>query len=238
MSKYENKNALKHGAFAEVAILPNEDSKEFEELHDTVLCEWNPEGPTEHGLVMSLTKDLWRKRRLGRFYQREIEKLLERRRELERLDKVMFPLLESVLFEPGSENLRPITEQELSDILGAPAANHFKAQCPRENYKDDRSWLSAIQEKILELLANVQSDPRTAVAMVQDELSDEEFSNREMEIEERIDARIEKTTKRLGQIKTMKAIGIGNRRVSVTNQPLQQIEVAAGMDARNESNNH
>ena len=107
MSKYENKNALKHGAFAEVVILPNEDSKEFEELHDTVLCEWNPEGPTEHGLVMSLTKDLWRKRRIGRFYQRNIEKILERRRELERLDKIMIPLLESVLFEPGSENCVP-----------------------------------------------------------------------------------------------------------------------------------
>src|ERR1039457_6454690 len=74
MNKYENQNALKHGAFAEVVILPNEESKEFEELHDTVLREWNPEGPTEHGLVMSLTKDLWRKRRLGRFYQREIAK--------------------------------------------------------------------------------------------------------------------------------------------------------------------
>ena len=238
MSNYGNQNALRHGAFAEVVILPNEDSKEFEELHDTVLREWNPEGPTEHGLVMSLTKDLWRKRRLGRFYQREIAKLLEKGRVLERQDKGMIALLESVLFKPESEEFLPITEQELSYKLGPPLANHFKIQCSRVKYKDDREWLSAIQEKIFELLAKILSRPYTAISVVQDELSDEEFSNREMEIEERIDARIEKTIKRLGQIKTMKAIGIGNRRVSVTNQPLQQIEVAATKRARNDSDNH
>src|ERR1019366_10288664 len=124
--------------------------------------EWNPEGPTEHGLVMSLTKDLWRKRRLGRFYQREIAKLLEKGRVLERQDKGMIALLESVLFKPESEEFLPITEQELSYKLGPPLANHFKIQCPRVKYKDDREWLSAIQEKIFELLAKILSRPYTA----------------------------------------------------------------------------
>jgi hypothetical protein len=47
MVKCENKNALKHGAFAEVVILPDEDPNELKELRAALYDEWNPEGPTE-----------------------------------------------------------------------------------------------------------------------------------------------------------------------------------------------
>jgi hypothetical protein len=42
-----------------------------------------------------------------------------------------------------------------------------------------------------------------------EESSDENFAERELSFEERIDAKIAKDLKTLGQIKTMKAIGLG-----------------------------
>jgi hypothetical protein len=64
-----NKNALKHGAFAEAVILPQEDPKEFEELLSSLHNEWNPEGATEIDKVNSIAMGLWRKRRFKRYIQ-------------------------------------------------------------------------------------------------------------------------------------------------------------------------
>ena len=56
MSKKRNRNAVKHGAFAEAVILPAEDPHEFEEHHNSLKNEWNPDGPTEDDSVFSLVK--------------------------------------------------------------------------------------------------------------------------------------------------------------------------------------
>lgn len=49
-------NALKHGAFAKMMILPWEDPQEFEKLHAALVEEWKPVGPTEHDAVLSIAK--------------------------------------------------------------------------------------------------------------------------------------------------------------------------------------
>jgi hypothetical protein len=59
VSKNRNQNAVKHGAFAEVVILPGEDAKEFERLHQSLINEWKPDGPAELDAVWTLTKCLW-----------------------------------------------------------------------------------------------------------------------------------------------------------------------------------
>jgi hypothetical protein len=55
-------------------------------------------------------------------------------------------------------------------------------------------------------------------------MSHEVFADREQAFEERIDSKIDRDIKALGQIKTMKAIGIGQRRAPITVEPLKQIE--------------
>lgn len=56
-------------------------------------------------------------------------------------------------------------------------------------------------------------------------MSDESFANREQDFQEQIDATIARDIKQLGQIKTMKAIGIGqNRQPATGEQPLHQID--------------
>ena len=39
MAEKQNKNALKHGAFAETLILPGEDVKDFEDLYGSLVDE-------------------------------------------------------------------------------------------------------------------------------------------------------------------------------------------------------
>src|SRR5262249_339192 len=57
-------NALKHGAFSEITILPGEDPQEFERLRRDLIQEWSPSGPAEHDTVLTLAKCMWRKRRI------------------------------------------------------------------------------------------------------------------------------------------------------------------------------
>lgn len=64
-------NALKHGAFAQDLILPDENQDEFEKLYQSLVAEWKPEGALEHDTVRTLAKCIWAKRRAERFYQRE-----------------------------------------------------------------------------------------------------------------------------------------------------------------------
>src|SRR5947209_16960348 len=64
-------NALKHGAFSKVAILPGEDPQEFEELHSALIEEF-PVGPTEKDTVLSIATGIWRKRRQQKLIQAAI----------------------------------------------------------------------------------------------------------------------------------------------------------------------
>jgi hypothetical protein len=70
----------------------------------------------------------------------------------------------------------------------------------------------------------VKSADERAERTLDEETSDEVFADREQSFEERVDAKIDRDLKLLGQIKTMKAIGIGQRRTTVTPAPLKQIE--------------
>jgi hypothetical protein len=74
MTKCENKNALKHGAFAEVVILPDEDPNELKELRAALYDEWNPDGPSEIYRVDSIAMGMWRRRRFQRYMKKTARK--------------------------------------------------------------------------------------------------------------------------------------------------------------------
>src|SRR6266516_3295472 len=50
-------SALQHGAWAETAILPGEDPRQFERLHRGLIKEWSPCGPAEQDAVKALPPD-------------------------------------------------------------------------------------------------------------------------------------------------------------------------------------
>ena len=57
-------NALKHGAFSEVLILPGEDPAAFEELKQRLFAEYNVSGCSEELTMTSIAKTMWQLQRL------------------------------------------------------------------------------------------------------------------------------------------------------------------------------
>jgi hypothetical protein len=57
-------NATKHGVLSQHLLLPWEDRDELEALHEALVAEHAPEGPTEHHLVGEIAGIIWRKQRL------------------------------------------------------------------------------------------------------------------------------------------------------------------------------
>jgi hypothetical protein len=62
-------NALKHGGYSNLGVLPGEDPKEFDQLHEAVIAEVEPSGPIECDVVLNLAKCMWRKSRLNIYAQ-------------------------------------------------------------------------------------------------------------------------------------------------------------------------
>ena len=71
--KYRHPNALKHGVFSTVAILPGEDRVEFQELLVGLFEEWKPSGQTEEDTVRSLAAAEWNGRRWQKFLHAKAE---------------------------------------------------------------------------------------------------------------------------------------------------------------------
>jgi hypothetical protein len=62
--RFRKPNALKHGAFSGLELLPWEDSGEYEELRRGLFEEHQPEGPLQEECVNTILTNLWRKRRV------------------------------------------------------------------------------------------------------------------------------------------------------------------------------
>ena len=129
--------------------------------------------------------------------------------------------------------LGSVTEQDLPTKLEERWANYLKKHVPRKNYNDDSAWLSAVIDKIDDQLLKL-SYTMITTSKIEEEFSDELFVVRELAVEERLDAVNDKVIKRLGQIKTMKAMGIGTRHASVIKEPLKQIYSPAIQAAKND----
>jgi hypothetical protein len=52
-------NALKHGAFSEVLILPGEDPAAFDELKRRLFAEYTVSGCSEEKTMTSIAKAMW-----------------------------------------------------------------------------------------------------------------------------------------------------------------------------------
>jgi hypothetical protein len=71
--KRKHLNAIKHGVFSSMAILPGEDLDEYGALLEAFSSEWSPEGPTEVDAVYTLTNCVWGKRRIRKSIAQKVE---------------------------------------------------------------------------------------------------------------------------------------------------------------------
>jgi hypothetical protein len=231
MSKSENKNALKHGAFSQALILPGEDPNDLQELVTALRDEWNPEGPSENDKIESIAICMWRKRRFRTYLRNSLAKNVRIEAALEQHRNRRFGTLLD-LWEEIEESDLPgsVTEENPTEKVGPFWADQFKTRRPRKNYDSDVAWLKAICE-FVKAIQDQRFTKSDELPPLDEELSTEEFANREQDFEERIDAKIDRDLKQLGQIKTMKAIGIGRRPPAIDVGSLKQIEAPSSQAA-------
>ena len=89
-------------------------------------------------------------------------------------------------------------------------ADHINNKLPRDNYKTAPDWQSAVLSELCDLLEDTQIF--NVVSAQMDYLLNEALDlPNDIAISEQIDAKIHRTIKYLGQLKTMQSMGLGGR---------------------------
>jgi len=234
-------HAVKHGAFAKTAILPGEDPIEFEELHSALIEEWAPVGPTEEDAVLSIAQGVWRKRRLQKFRHAEIEMCRSNpEHPLYNEAQGLRTLLNTIEMDLDLKESRPDLFEGCIRIaiLSAPSylGTWLERRCPREEFESVSDWFWMLRVIISGLLRSHEQrgeDPdvlldRSAKVHTPDVV------DRELAVEERIDAMIDRAVKRLVQIKATKQMLVGTSplREAIYAKKIQSGETARADRAR------
>ena len=203
-SKWKHPNAQKHAVFSRFLIIDGEDPRQFEKMIDELAEEWQPEGKSEHEAVLDIAKGIWLKRRFQLFL------MVKGIRNAANPDHPSYDErsgLKAFLararispedaFSHGSHFLR---KDQLDTLMKA---------YPKAKFKSETEWFAAIEKEITSTLFPiydaVYSDPETYYPLL---LSAATFSDdlfdRAIALDERLNAMIDRATKRLVQIKAMK----------------------------------
>jgi hypothetical protein len=196
-------NAIKHGAFSSILILPWESRAEFAELYDELIAEWKPTGRTEQDAVLTIAKGIWRKQRMQAFLKSELEKhSCDPNHVAYNEAQVLVVLYHSIETEPDNFETR---------LGGLPTqkADDLRRKFPRKDFQSDSDWVKAVQCEITSNLlpaATSLGPVENFVGHSASVLFTDEAIEHDIGVEERIDAMIDRAIKRLVQTKAMKQI--------------------------------
>ena len=217
MAKPKNSNAVKHGVYSEMILLPGEDREEFEALHKELREEWDPQGPSQEDKVFNIAQNMWRKGRSGRYRKERVQRVeLFSRFQRNEIDDL-------ITFLEGLEEGKPISELTLP-VKWRPM---FGKTCPRKNYDSDEAWRDAIETVVTVLIEELMIDlGNKTKEYVVDQFCDDKVIAAELALEERIDAKIDRDIVSLGKMKTMQAMGLGRRQGGpvIEHEPTKEIE--------------
>ena len=194
----KKRNALKHGANAKEVMLWSEKYEDYESLRADLYLEFTPSGSTEEHLVQTLLDLRWRRRRLDCYERITIQKRLDKIREENETSRHI-------------ENLRSFASEfnEAASVekveallvnLSSLYSNTIRDRWPLQTDEDPNTWGPKIAKGLLSWAPprrHEQADEFIAIV-------DLETFDMALARIERLDAMIERTIKRLMQIKTMK----------------------------------
>jgi hypothetical protein len=189
------RNAWKHGGYSNLGVLPGENAQEFKRLHQSLIDEWEPSGPTECDAVLSFAKCMWRKSRLTIYAQ-----LAAARTKVNDVDP-----LQSALdaYEAAGKAAWD------SD---APLRGPQKALTPPE-----KQSLAAEERREHDLTQ--EDTPEQQLAKLGEQITPAKLIE-EIELAGRLDARIDRLLKRLFQLKGAKQmLGLGSRSQEQSSTP-------------------
>jgi hypothetical protein len=227
--KDRSKNALKHGAFSRELILPGESKKDYERLLAELEAEYSPSGPSEIYLVHHLASLLWRQRRLQVYRRAKLEK---RVRTIERNNKSSHWL--GVLNSLAPQLAAATTAKEVEAILASehltPDVITFKIPQPPPD--QEATWGPAIAEYFNKMEIPERLHGIDAFECAVDPIEME----REILQENRLHEEIDKTIKRLAQVKAYKQLGLVAR-VDVNTSKLIEVSPNKAIESARQHNN-
>jgi hypothetical protein len=197
-------NALKHGVFAKIVILPWEDPEEFRILHTAVVAEWNPVGPTEEDAVFTIAKGIWRKRRMQLFLENDKERCSTYPDHPAYREAHMLRSFCEILERSAdkTENVEP-----RFGLLSAENRDHLQRKVPRHNFQSTSEWIRAIQNEVTSvLLPEAERFDRSLEVLISRDSAffTQEVVKHELAVDERLDAMMDRAVKRLMQAKAYK----------------------------------
>ena len=194
----KKRNALKHGANAKEVMLWSERYEDYEALRADLYLEFTPSGSTEEYLVRTLLDLRWRRRRLDCHEQITIQKRLDEIREVNENSRHVENLRSFASEFNEADSVEKV--ETILSRLSPLYSNTIRGRWPLQAGEDTNTW----GPKIAKDLLSWKPAPRHEQADEFVEIVDLEEFDMALARIERLDAMIERTIKRLMQIKTMK----------------------------------
>jgi hypothetical protein len=189
-------NALKHGVFCAADVLPGEDAREFEDLVDAVFAEYEPSGPVEEDAARSIASAIWRKQRLSIFLRAQ------------RASALLDGFLEGRPNDNRKEYFALVLT--LTDAMSSAKSRDeiFKYNDMLEKVFQELDIKRRRTSKAANMAFDSQMDEAwvdVELAVLGEAISPEQYVKR-LELEQRLDAKIDRAVKRLLQLKAMKSV--------------------------------
>jgi len=190
-------NAKKHGAYVQEPILTGESEREFKELLESLIVEWAPNGASEEQAVLDLAKYIWAKRRNDRFYYEEASWI-----EISRWDDLAH-MRTIARFLGTAKTLEHA--KGLIAYLPEKCQKYVFADSGGDDAENEIRLLTQHLQECLELEGDFLLEPshfanaKTAAAL-------RELTEKKIALDGRLDSQIDKTIKRLAQLKTLKQV--------------------------------
>jgi hypothetical protein len=198
MAHKKQRNPLKHGARAKEVMLWGEKYKDYEALRAGLYQEFSPSGSTEEHLVETLLNLLWRRQRLEFreqiVIQQRLDKVRAKNEHSHHVDKLRS-------FAP--EFAKATSVEQVEAVLASLSPiyrNTIRRDWPLKTGDDPQKWGLKIAEGLLAW----EPARRHEEADEFIEILDLEEFDMTLDRIERLDTMIDRTIKRLMQLKTMK----------------------------------
>jgi hypothetical protein len=199
--KPKSKGALKHGAYAQQVILPGEDRHDYALMLVELYEEWAPEGLTERELVDRLASLYWRRRRLHLYQQAKLQ---------QRVDTIKAnndwighqKFLKALAPEFAESTSVKAVERILSRYVRY--RDLIVGWVPRVASQEETKWGPAIADYLSKLKIESRLEGKDVVVRIIDILPAE--MDFEWKVSDRLDEDIDRTIKRLIQVRTSKAL--------------------------------
>ena len=218
----KKQNALKHGVYSRDIMLPGESFRGYDALVAELNEEWAPEGPTECSLVERLVGLYWRKQRLDRY---ENAKLKQRVEEIHKKNEANRHRQNLKDLAPEFNDAKSVkaVKKILSRI--SPFYNEMITDAvPCAESQDTTPWGPAIGAYLSTFVPKDQLEgPAKFIAILDPDLIEINMAR-----SDRIDEAIDRTIKRLMQVKTAKQIFPRMRRNANADSKLINVPALTG----------